>query len=529
MLRLLGKLLASAPWLLAAAPMPSQQPVAPPVPHRYIVVYNPSAVDIASVTAHVTGLSILRQHNLFGVAILQLDPAQEDAAVSALRADPAVEYLVHDRVLSAHSLILRAPVAATVGVTVGAPPTPISTPTPTPKPAPTPAPTPAPSPYDTYYTSTPQGWAVVQSGGYGAAVAGGPVYGPWDTTLGNGVRIAVLDSGVDQNHPDLAPNLAFNLSDIDQSPATGLPSACDDGSPQDQQGHGSWTASLAAGAMGTGTGLIVGVAPTAAILNIKVLERLPDPASTATDIATQCETGQASGLLSWVIQGIQDAIAQHAQVISLSLGTLVDLETGEGAGLQAAFDRVTYAATQAGAVVVASAGNDGLSLANPRYIELPAQARGVLAVVASTNPACAENLAPGATCAAGPVTLPYYSNFGAPLNAIAAPGGSYPDGTDTGVSGWVRGACSSGLANTSDGPPADSAHSFGCFNLGHIGYVQAMGTSASAALAAGAAALVIAANPTWTPEQVVAGLRNAAIPTASLPSAPVLNPAPLLP
>jgi subtilisin family serine protease len=156
---------------------------------------------------------------------------------------------------------------------------------------------------------------------------------------------------------------------------------------------------------------------------------MPDPSSTAPDIATQCSTGQASGLLSWVIQGIDDAIANHAQVINLSLGTLVDLSTGEGAGLQAIFNQVAYAAAQSGAVLVASAGNDGVDLSNPRYIELPAQARDVLAVVADTNPACVEDLTKATlaltpTCTPGPVTLSYYSNFGAPLNAIAAPGGS---------------------------------------------------------------------------------------------------------
>ena len=130
-------------------------------------------------------------------------------------------------------------------------------------------------------------------------------------------------------------------------------------------------------------------------------------------------------------------------------------------------------------------------------------------------------------CAAGPATLPYYSNFGSPLNAIAAPGGSLPEGPDTGVSGWVRGACSAGLANTIDGPPADPAHSFGCFSLGHVQYLQAMGTSASAALTSGAAALLLAANPTWTPTQVIAALRASATNTLSLTAAPQLNPAAL--
>lgn len=464
----------------------------------------------------LAGAQLRRSSPAFGIAVLQTSAEAADAAtLAALRADPDVEFVVHDRILSAHSLVIRPSLHLTVGV-IAPPPS-----------------QPAPQPYDTYYT-TPQNWAVIQAGGYGAGVPGGPVHGPWDTTSGAGVRIAILDSGVDRTHPDIAPNLAVNLSEIDQSPVTGMPSPCDDGSPQDQQGHGTWTASLAAAARGPGTGEVVGVAPAATLLNIKVIERLPDPSSTAPDIATQCRTGQAGGLLSWVIQGIEDAIAQHASVINLSLGTLVDLDAGEGAGLQAIFDRVTYAAAQSGAVIVASAGNDGLDLANPRYIELPAQARGVLAVVASTNPACAEDLtlpASGASppCTPGPITLPYYSNYGAPLDAVAAPGGSYPYSPDTGVSGWVRGACSNGLPDTVDGPPADASHSFGCFDLGHTDYVQAMGTSASAALVSGAAALYRAANPTATAAQVVAAIRATAIPAAALPAAPVLNPAALLP
>lgn len=490
---------------LATSPLLFGQDEAAIVPHRYIVVYrNGSIPGDVETRAVSVGARLLRRHDRLGITVIQTiqsgSPAQaggstqndDESTIRHLSAQPNVEYVLHDRIVTAHRLHIR-PIGAeaTFRVAVG-----------------------HASPYDTYYDS-PQGWAVRQVGGYGAGTPGGPARGPWDTTTGKGVRIAVLDSGVDQNHPDIAPNLALNLSEVDQGE---FPSPCEDGSPQDQEGHGTWVASLAAAAMGPGTGQVVGVAPSAAILNIKVLQRMPEGVSGSTSTASQCASGQASGLLSWVIQGIQDAITNHADVISMSLGATIDLSTGEGAGLKAAFDRVTNMATQAGIVLVAAAGNDGYDLANPRYVELPAQARGVLGVVASTNPACAENTAPDATCVPGSPTLAYYSNYGAPLDALAAPGGSYPGGNDDfAVSGWIRGACSSGLPGTIAGAPSDSQHSFGCFNLGHTAYVQAIGTSASAPLVAGVAALLRAAHPTWDAVTIINKMRSSADSISTLP------------
>ena len=468
--------------ILAAVPAAAQtaSPLGRAIPGRYILTYRAGfipqdvAVHLASAGAH-----LVARHEALGMAVIE-----STASAATLSNLPGVEFIAQDRIVTAHSIQVAPAISA----------------------APAPTPTPA-APSDTLYKS-PQGWAVRQVGG---------VASTWAVTQGSGIRIAILDSGIDANHPDVAPNLALNLSEIDQSSTTGLPSPCDDGTPQDQQGHGTWSASLAAAALGANTGKVAGVAPSATLLNIKVLERMP---ASGTDAST-CNAGQAAGLLSWVLKGIDDAVANHANIISMSLGTLVDITTGDGAGLKATFDRATHAATNAGVLLIAAAGNDGFNFANPNYIELPAQARDVLAIVASTNPACAENLTPGASCAPGPVTLPYYSNFGTPLNALAAPGGSYPAGPDADPSvpsGWITGACSAGISSTLSGAPTDSAHSFGCFGLGHVQYVRAMGTSASAPLAAGVAALVLAANPTFTPAQLVAALRASA---TSLPGLPV--------
>lgn len=505
-------------FLLALLPANAQQ-TAKVVPGRFLVTYrNGSIPTDANAQMAQSGVQarVVASHRTLGVAVVDTTQARstitvaEDAAIRArLAAQPNVESVVQDRVVTSHAMMLRnipnleafptrIPLTGSTNSTAA-----------------------APLDADIFYTLNPQDWAVRQVGGYGKSVPGGPATGPWDTTTGAGVRIAILDSGLDAQHPDIAPNLALNLSEID--PAA-FPSVCDDGTPQDQQGHGTFSASLAAAAMGPGTGLMIGVAPSATLLNIKVLERMPEAGAS---LASQCNAGQASGLLSWVLKGINDAVANHADIISFSLGSIVDLSTGDGAGLKATFDSATHAAANAGVVLVAAAGNDGLDLSNPRYIEIPAQSRDVLAITATTNPACAQNTTAGASCIAGAPSLAYYSNYGAPLNALAAPGGSYPAGDDYSVSGWVRGACSAGVPNTETGLP-DAMHSFGCFNLGHTQYVQAIGTSASASLAAGVAALYRAANPTWTAAQVVSAMRASAMPISNVPF-PLVTAAPIRP
>jgi subtilisin family serine protease len=499
---LLGVLLTFAFAGASAQTRPATTPRDPDVvANRLIVIYAGHSLP-DNLAAHISAAQgqVVATIPRWGMAVVQSDSgnvAADSAHISALQAklaaDPAVAYVIHDRRMHASRLLHTHAVLAGPGK--------------------------QPSTGDFYYTSTPQAWAVKQVGGYGAGVAGGPAQGPWNVSMGRGVKIAVLDSGVSSTHPDTAPNLISAVSLVDQ---TALPSPCDDGSPEDQDGHGTWTASLAAAALGPKTGMVVGVAPQASLLNIKVLERVPAVGSGST--TSLCEQGSADGLMSWLIAGIALAAEDQADIISVSAGGLLDSDSGEAEGTIAAFNIAAYNATQEGSLIIAAAGNDGESLDNSRYIEMPAQAEDVLAVVATTNPQCAQNENAGAACETGAVALAYYSNYGTTIRAVAAPGGSYPAGSynGSGVSGFVRGACSTGLPGTRDGLPSQKGESFGCFGFGHTQYVVAIGTSASAPLVAGVAALLKGANPSLSPAQIAALVRSTAQPMPA-PSGVALN------
>ena len=249
-------------------------PISQPIPGRLLILYRSHTIPAnADSLARVAGARALRHLRHLGVTALTVAPAAEPRALAQLAADPQVALVLHDRYVTAHNLHLNR-IQLAVSLDAGDPITSSSGTSATItrhsvarapiKPRTDPDPTSnsgvdsgnssaststsgdnPPLPTTDIDYDSPQGWAVRAAGGYGDGVPGGSATGPWNTTLGAGVRIAILDSGVDANHPDIRPNLALNLSEINQ---TVLPSPCDDGSPQDQSGHGTWTASLAAGA-----------------------------------------------------------------------------------------------------------------------------------------------------------------------------------------------------------------------------------------------------------------------------------------
>jgi subtilisin family serine protease len=143
----------------------------------------------------------------------------------------------------------------------------------------------------------------------------------WDSAKGDPeVIIAILDSGVDRTHPDLAAKVISPGHDF----------ANDDDDATDDHWHGTQVAGVAAADSNNAEG-IAGVARNCKILPVKV---------TADD---------GNGYYSWIIDGIIWATDQGADVINLSLGGDFDDPFLEDA-CKYAFDR--------GVVVVASAGND---------------------------------------------------------------------------------------------------------------------------------------------------------------------------
>lgn len=163
----------------------------------------------------------------------------------------------------------------------------------------------------------------------------------WRSSTGRGVTVAVVDSGVDGNHPDLVGQV---LAGKDLVAPGGAPGP-------DPVGHGTTVAGLIAGRKDDKRG-VVGLAPDARILPVRVLDE---------------ENRYDDALI--VAQGVRWAVDNGARVINLSLGG-----SGDSPALAAALD---YAFVR-DVVVVACTGN--LATSTNSKVWYPAREPGVLAV-----------------------------------------------------------------------------------------------------------------------------------------------------
>ncbi|MDA8244746.1 MAG: S8 family peptidase [Elusimicrobia bacterium] len=181
----------------------------------------------------------------------------------------------------------------------------------------------------------------------------------WDYTAGKGVKVAIVDTGMDYTHPDLAAHYKGGYNEVTNT-----------GDPMDDHGHGSHVAGTI-GAVRDGNG-VVGIAPEADLYAVKVLDK------------------NGSGQYSWIVAGIEWAIEHHMDVINMSLG---------GKSGTDALAQVMKKAKEAGVTVVCAAGNDS----GP--VNYPAKYPEAIAVSASDS---SDKLA-------------YFSSKG-PEIAVIAPG-----------------------------------------------------------------------------------------------------------
>lgn len=179
----------------------------------------------------------------------------------------------------------------------------------------------------------------------------------WTTSTGSGVRIGIVDTGIDLAHEDLAGAVVANADCIG---SRGDASKCRANAAQDDHGHGTHVAGIAAARKDNGLG-VAGVAPDAQLVIAKALDA--EGSGTTEDI---------NGGIKWVVDN-------GARVVSLSLGGNFLITSLFGTtmeqGIRYAWDR--------GAVVVLASGNSdllGLGIGSSDYGDLPA------IVVGATGP-----------------------------------------------------------------------------------------------------------------------------------------------
>ncbi len=163
---------------------------------------------------------------------------------------------------------------------------------------------------------------------------------------GAGVRVVILDTGCDLNHPDLKDRIRA-AADFSGK-----------GAAQDGHGHGTHVAGIIAGSGVASQGKYRGVAPQADLYIAKVLD------------------DEGNGRMSDVMAGLDWAISQQAQVVNLSLGG--DMSCDGTDALSEACD----AAVGKGVVVVVAAGNSGPA---SRTVGSPGCAREVITIGASDD------------------------------------------------------------------------------------------------------------------------------------------------
>jgi subtilisin family serine protease len=274
-------------------------------------------------------------------------------------------------------------------------------------------------------------------------------YAPWVTLPAfETIPVAVIDSGVDASHPDLAESILDAESFVGGTAST------------DSLGHGTFVAGLIAAGLDNGIG-IAGLAPSAKLLVAKVVTK-------SRAIPVEAEA-----------RAIRWAVDNGARVINMSLGGVRDpLDPDRDTYSRLEADAVAYAVSN-GVVVVAAVGNSDQAPTSPwKYASYPAALPHVLGVSATTDTG----------------GIPSFSNRDFVYNDVAAPG--------------LRIISALPRPLTARFP---SCSEQGYSSCGPEEYREAQGTSYAAPQVTAAAAVLLSLRPTLRPEQVTKILETTAI------------------
>jgi len=222
---------------------------------------------------------------------------------------------------------------------------------------------------------------------WGMRMMGAPV--AWDMSTGSkSITVAIVDTGIERTHPDLAANMLTNSREINGNGIDddsngyvddfyGYDFYSQDGDPNDEFFHGTHCAGTIGGVGNNGRG-VTGVAWNVSLLGVRIMG--PNGSGSVADLAL----------------GIQYAVSRGASVINLSLG----------AGQSSAVENAITEARLKDVVVVAAAGNSGSDNDLNPFYPASSPSDNVIAVAASD--------------AADSLTS--WSNYGATSVDVAAPG-----------------------------------------------------------------------------------------------------------